>query len=65
MKCIFLEEKNGQDINQKRDNYMKMMKPKTYMSRFYIMDGVNIVSESEGTPFFYLKIKVGGEEYDL
>ena len=65
MKCIFLEEKKGQDINKKRDNYMKMMKPKTYMARFYIMDGVNIVSDSEDTQFFYLKIKVGGVEKDL
>ena len=62
MKCIFLEEKIGQDINKKRENYMKMMKPKTYACRFYILEGVNIVSESEGSPTSYLKIKVGSVE---
>jgi hypothetical protein len=65
LKCIFLEERPGQDIEAKRELYQKLMKPKQYICRLYILEGVNIQTESEEPPDLFLKIKVAGADYDL
>ena len=44
---------------------MKIMKPKSYMCRFYILEGVNIVTDSDDVPELFLKVKINGKEEDL
>jgi len=41
------------------------MKPKNFCVRFYILEGVNIICDSEDPPDLYLKIFALGEENDL
>jgi len=60
LKAIFLEGTEEQ-ILKKRDEYVKLMEPKKYACRVYILEGVNITKPGKPNelPDSYLVVKIG------
>ena len=66
LKCIFLEEKPGSDITEKKQFYEKIMKPKQFVCRVYILDGINLMTpDLQDDPDLYLVLKLGDKELNL
>lgn len=51
--------------NFKEKQYLKLLKPRSYVCRVYILKGKSLISTFSKKPSTYLRISCKGEVYDL
>ncbi len=58
LKCIFLSCEDAEEARKKEEYYKRMLRPKSYVARVYILKGKSLISEEREHPTTYLKIGI-------
>lgn len=64
LKFVAISE-TSEVAKEKQEYYKKLLKPKQFVCRIYVLKGKSLISNFEGKPTTYLKFSCKDVEYDL